>query len=93
MDGVPDNTQLMFLQDPSLLHNIKVRYEKDEIYTLTAYILIAVNPYKRLPLYDDQNIFKYANNSLGRYDPVDYSCDPIIDCHLTCTVSPIERTE
>jgi hypothetical protein len=62
MDGVKDNTELMYLQDASLLHNIrvrsgvkrltlKVRYSRDEIYTFTAFILIAVNPYKQLPIY------------------------------------------
>ena len=41
---VPDNTELMYLHDPSLLRNIEQRYVKDEIYTFTAFILIAVNP-------------------------------------------------
>lgn len=41
---MPDNTELMYLHDPSLLRNIEQRYVKDEIYTFTAFILIAVNP-------------------------------------------------
>jgi len=73
-DGVPDNTQLMFLQDPSLLHNIKCRYLKDEIYTYTAYILIAVNPYKRIKgLYDEENIQKYSSSSMGILPPHVYA--------------------
>ena len=44
---VPDNTELMYLHDPSLLRNIEQRYLRGEIYTYTAFILIAVNPYQR----------------------------------------------
>ena len=33
-------------------------YERDEIYTYTAYILIAVNPYKRIDLYSEDMIKK-----------------------------------
>ena len=58
MDGVRDNTELMYLQEPSLLHNVRKRYGNDEIYTFTAYILIAVNPYKKLPIYSDEMIKK-----------------------------------
>lgn len=38
----------------TLLTRAQARYLKDEIYTFTAYILIAVNPYKALPLYSDE---------------------------------------
>ncbi len=51
IDGVPDNTSLMYLHDAALLHNIRARYANNEIYTYTAQLLIAVNPYKQLPLY------------------------------------------
>lgn len=53
LDGVPDNTQLMYLHDAALLHNVRVRYNRDQIYTYTAHLLIAINPYKPLPLYSD----------------------------------------
>ena len=46
LDGVNDNTQLMHLHEPSLLFNIRHRYCKDLIYTYTANILIAMNPFK-----------------------------------------------
>lgn len=69
-DGVADNTQMMWLHDPSLLHNIRVRYNKNEIYTYTAYILISVNPYKSIPsLYEDDMIWKYYQSSIGSLPP------------------------
>lgn len=36
MAAAPDNTELMYLHDPSLLNNITQRYEKDAIYTFTG---------------------------------------------------------
>eukprot|EP00050_Salpingoeca_kvevrii_P012733 m.24471 g.24471 ORF g.24471 m.24471 type:complete len:1371 (-) comp4280_c0_seq1:120-4232(-) len=73
MDGVEDNTQLMYLHDPSLLHNIRHRYERGDIYTYTASILIAVNPYRRLDLYGPEAIRQYANKALGRLPPHVYA--------------------
>ena len=43
---MPDNTQLMYLHEPGLLHNTRSRFNQDIIYTFTGYILVAVNPYK-----------------------------------------------
>ena len=47
------------LYDPNLLHNLSVRYGKDEIYTYIAYILIAINPYKQLPVYSEDLMWAY----------------------------------
>ena len=48
-----------FLHDPNLLHNIQHRYGKDDIYSYIAYILIAVNPYKNLSIYTEEEMWKY----------------------------------
>ena len=37
---VDDNCGLMYLNEATLLHNIKLRYLKDKIYTFVANILI-----------------------------------------------------
>lgn len=58
--AVGDNTNLMYLHDAALLHNVRERYNRDQIYTYTAFILIAVNPYQRLPIYTDENIKKWV---------------------------------
>jgi len=42
---VEDNCALMYLNEATLLNNVKLRYSKDAIYTYVANILIAVNPY------------------------------------------------
>lgn len=45
-DDVPDHCQLMFLSQPTLLENTKVRYMADKIYTFVGDILVAVNPFR-----------------------------------------------
>uniref|UniRef100_A0A663NEZ7 Unconventional myosin-VI n=1 Tax=Athene cunicularia TaxID=194338 RepID=A0A663NEZ7_ATHCN len=67
---VEDNCSLMYLNEATLLHNIKVRYSKDRIYTYVANILIAVNPYFDIPkFYSSETIKKYQGRSLGTLPP------------------------
>lgn len=50
LDGVPDLCQLHYLAEPNILHNLQCRYKKSKIYTsTTAKVLVAVNPYEKLP--------------------------------------------
>ncbi|KAM9233368.1 unconventional myosin-VI [Dugong dugon] len=67
---VEDNCSLMYLNEATLLHNIKVRYGKDRIYTYVANILIAVNPYFDIPkIYSSEAIKSYQGKSLGTMPP------------------------
>ncbi|KAA3480515.1 myosin-6-like isoform X1 [Gossypium australe] len=68
--GVDDMTKLAYLHEPGVLQNLKCRYDANEIYTYTGGILIAVNPFKRLPhLYDIQVMQKYKGAALGELSP------------------------
>eukprot|EP00959_Pyramimonas_sp_CCMP1952_P197777 4136217-Pyramimonas_sp.AAC.1 len=68
--GVEDMTKLPFLHEPGVLHNIDVRYELDEIYTYTGSILIAVNPFHKLPhLYGPHMMDQYKGVNLGELSP------------------------
>ena len=69
LDGVGDNTQLMHLHEPSLLFNLRYRYRKDLVYTYTGYILIAVNPYKALSCYGEEQMRTYRGKSIGVLPP------------------------
>lgn len=59
-DGLPDNTYLRELNEATLLHNIRTRYNnpKDEggCYSVTGHILIAVNPFRSLNCYEESNV-------------------------------------
>ncbi|KAF5781989.1 putative myosin ATPase [Helianthus annuus] len=68
--GVDDMTKLSYLHEPGVLHNLSTRYQLNEIYTYTGNILIAVNPFKRLPkLYDAKMMERYKGAALGELDP------------------------
>eukprot|EP00301_Raphidiophrys_heterophryoidea_P005017 c12143_g1_i1.p1 GENE.c12143_g1_i1~~c12143_g1_i1.p1 ORF type:complete len:1493 (+),score=327.31 c12143_g1_i1:156-4634(+) len=71
LDGVEDNTMLMHLHEPGLLHNLNCRYLDDFIYTYTAYILIAINPYKDISkgMYGMDMVNKYRGKSIGVLPP------------------------
>ncbi|KAE8665603.1 Myosin-10 [Hibiscus syriacus] len=77
--GVDDMTKLAYLHEPGVLQNLKCRYDINEIYpfsmvydscTYTGSILIAVNPFQRLPhLYNLQVMQKYKGVALGELSP------------------------
>ncbi|KAL7582247.1 hypothetical protein Lser_V15G41794 [Lactuca serriola] len=68
--GVDDMTKLSYLHEPGVLQNLATRYQLNEIYTYTGNILIAVNPFKRLPLlYDDKMMQRYKGAAFGELDP------------------------
>ncbi|KAF5299207.1 hypothetical protein FQA39_LY02380 [Lamprigera yunnana] len=65
-----DNCEMMFLNEGTLLNNIKRMYHKNRIYTYVANILIAVNPYKEISsLYSIDMISRYKGKSLGQEPP------------------------
>ncbi|EAA06889.5 AGAP000776-PA [Anopheles gambiae str. PEST] len=69
-----DNCELMFLNEATLLDNIRNRYYKDKIYTYVANILIAVNPYKEIPdLYSTATLKRYSGKSIGELPPHVYA--------------------
>ncbi|GER37137.1 myosin XI [Striga asiatica] len=68
--GVDDMTKLSYLHEPGVLQNLATRYELNEIYTYTGNILIAINPFQRLPhLYDTHMMEQYKGASLGELSP------------------------
>ena len=46
-----DMANLTYLNDASVFHNLKVRYQAKLIYTYSGLFCIVVNPYKRFPIY------------------------------------------
>ncbi|KAJ6810054.1 myosin-6-like [Iris pallida] len=68
--GVDDMTKLAYLHEPGVLQNLKSRYDMNEIYTYTGNILIAVNPFRRLPhLYDTHMMQQYKGAEFGELSP------------------------
>ncbi|KAI4903113.1 hypothetical protein NFI96_015690, partial [Prochilodus magdalenae] len=68
--GENDLTALSYLHEPAVLHNLRVRFvDSRMIYTYCGIILVAVNPYKQLPLYGDAVIHAYSGQNMGDLDP------------------------
>lgn len=62
-DGIAERTHdltgLTFLEEPNILASLKQRFEKDLIYTSIAGIMVAINPYKSLPIYNKEMMRNY----------------------------------
>ncbi|GAB2275885.1 hypothetical protein Dimus_010629 [Dionaea muscipula] len=68
--GVDDMTKLAYLNEPGVLYNLERRYALDSIYTYTGSILIAVNPFTKLPhLYNVHMMEQYKGAPLGELSP------------------------
>lgn len=46
LDGAADLTGLTYLNEPSILHGLALRYAVDAIYTHAGPVLIALNPFR-----------------------------------------------
>ncbi|KAL7151552.1 hypothetical protein ABFS83_04G038700 [Erythranthe nasuta] len=68
--GVDDMTKLSYLHEPGVLQNLASRYQLNEIYTYTGGILIAINPFQRLPhIYDAHMMEQYKGAPFGELSP------------------------
>ena len=69
MDCLDDLTSLSYLHEPGVLHTLKMRYGQEAIYTYSGIVLIAVNPFSRLPLYSPEISQLYSGKRRGELDP------------------------
>ncbi|XP_036259538.1 unconventional myosin-Vb [Molothrus ater] len=68
--GQNDLTALSYLHEPAILHNLKVRFlESNHIYTYCGIVLVAINPYEQLPIYEQDVIYAYSGQNMGDMDP------------------------
>ncbi|KAL0313786.1 UNVERIFIED_CONTAM: Myosin-15, partial [Sesamum calycinum] len=71
LGGVDDMTKLTYLNEPGVLDNLQRRYALNEIYTYTGSILIAVNPFTKLPhLYNMHMMEQYKGAPFGELSPM-----------------------
>ncbi|XP_069818388.1 unconventional myosin-IXb isoform X3 [Dendropsophus ebraccatus] len=64
-----DLCNLPNLTESAILENLKVRFLKQKIYTYAGSILIAINPFKFLPIYNPKYVKMYDNHQLGKLEP------------------------
>ena len=54
VEGNSDLLTLPNLDEPNILHSLRVRYWQGHVYSYTGPILIAVNPWKRIDIYNSK---------------------------------------
>lgn len=68
--GENDLTSLSYLHEPAVLYNLQVRFcDRNAIYTYCGIVLVAINPYQSLPIYDNDTIQVYSGQDMGDMDP------------------------
>jgi len=68
-DGVPDMTHISDIDVKGINENLAVRFKRDEIYTYSGTILVAVNPYKFFSIYENDMVGKYHDKKMGEMPP------------------------
>uniref|UniRef100_A0A452H3I5 Myosin motor domain-containing protein n=1 Tax=Gopherus agassizii TaxID=38772 RepID=A0A452H3I5_9SAUR len=70
LSGENDLVALSYLHEPAVLHTLRARFlETNTIYTYCGIILVAINPYKQLPIYEEPVIYAYSDQNMGDMDP------------------------
>ncbi|XP_055740157.1 unconventional myosin-IXb-like [Salvelinus fontinalis] len=73
--GVPsleeydDLCSLSTLTEDTILATLRLRFYKHNIYTYARGILVAINPFKFLPIYNPKYVMMYNNQPLGKLSP------------------------
>ncbi|XP_042198855.1 LOW QUALITY PROTEIN: unconventional myosin-IXAa [Callorhinchus milii] len=68
-----DLCNLPDLNEKTLLDNLRNRFKQEKIYTYVGTILIAINPFKFLPIYNPKYVKMYDNHPLGKLEPHIYA--------------------
>ncbi|XP_067654116.1 unconventional myosin-Va-like isoform X2 [Haliotis asinina] len=68
--GENDLTSLSYLNEPEVLYNLQVRFvQQNLIYTYCGIVLVAINPYEQLDIYNNDIIQAYSGQDMGAMDP------------------------
>ncbi|KAJ6486678.1 P-loop containing nucleoside triphosphate hydrolase protein [Mycena sanguinolenta] len=68
-DRVEDIADLTFLNEASVVHNLRLRFGSGAIYTYSGLFLVAINPYQSLPLYSDAIVQQYRSKRRDENPP------------------------
>ncbi|OWA54357.1 Myosin heavy chain, muscle [Hypsibius exemplaris] len=64
-----DMSTLTYLNDASILHNLRQRYYKDFIYTYSGLFCVAINPYKWMPIYNKKAVAVFKGRRRAEVPP------------------------
>ncbi|KAM6973365.1 unconventional myosin-IXAb [Aplochiton taeniatus] len=72
-DHPADLCALPELTERALLESLRARFRQEKIYTYVGSILIVVNPFQFLPIYNPKYVKMYDNHVLGKLEPHIYA--------------------
>ncbi|CAJ1056067.1 unconventional myosin-IXAa-like [Xyrichtys novacula] len=72
-DPPSDLCALPELTERALLESLRARFRQEKIYTYIGSILIVVNPFQFLPIYNPKYVKLYDNHTLGKLEPHIYA--------------------
>ncbi|XP_074104086.1 unconventional myosin 81F isoform X2 [Cotesia typhae] len=92
--GVPDMTIISDIDESGINRNLQVRYKRDQIYTYTGSILVAVNPYKEVDFYTMDYVNRYHGQKMGALEPHVFALAEAAyrslednECNQSCVIS------
>ncbi|XP_077580544.1 myosin-7-like [Stigmatopora nigra] len=68
-DKIEDMAMFTFLHEPAVLFNLKERYAAWMIYTYSGLFCVTVNPYKGLPVYNQEVVVAYRGKKRSEAPP------------------------
>ncbi|XP_043863736.1 unconventional myosin-VIIa isoform X9 [Drosophila mojavensis] len=68
-NSVADMTTISEIDEDGINYNLRLRYSNDIIYTYSGTILIAVNPYKCINIFNKDYVQQYHMAKMGSLDP------------------------
>ncbi|XP_048844324.1 unconventional myosin-IXb-like isoform X2 [Brienomyrus brachyistius] len=66
---VDDLCDLPVLSETTILATLRMRFRQQKIYTYAGSMLVAVNPFKFLPIYNPKSVKEYEGRPLGELEP------------------------
>ncbi|XP_033118965.1 myosin heavy chain, striated muscle-like isoform X4 [Anneissia japonica] len=72
-DKIEDMASMTFLNEAAVLGNLRQRYVSGLIYTYSGLFCVAVNPYRRLPIYSDKVVALYRGKRRNEMPPHVYA--------------------
>jgi len=68
-EKIEDMASLTYLNEASVLHNLRQRYYSSLIYTYSGLFCVAVNPYRMLPIYSPKVVQMYRGKRKTEMPP------------------------
>ncbi|XP_063766935.1 unconventional myosin-IXAb-like isoform X2 [Eleginops maclovinus] len=72
-DPPSDLCALPELTERTILESLRARFRQEKIYTYIGSILIVINPFQFLPIYNPKYVKLYDNHTLGKLEPHIYA--------------------